>query len=126
MTFTQTTKSGKGRTKWYTWPLIVPPIFEKGTYLNRALEPVWLAAWQALSEADRLVIYGYSFPAADEQTRAFFRRLAGEWESHPSLVTINPDFGAATRANDLLAPPTHLHTSSVARLLSSAKGIVVG
>ena len=48
MTYTQETDSGLGRKTWYTWPIIVPPIFEKGSFLGEALEDVWIAARAAL------------------------------------------------------------------------------
>lgn len=46
-------------------PLIVPPVFDKAKYWANILAPIWTAFGRAVSEADRLVICGYSLPDAD-------------------------------------------------------------
>ena len=46
-------------------PLIVPPIFEKTPRYRQQLWPVWDAAERQLVTAERLIVFGYSFPDAD-------------------------------------------------------------
>jgi hypothetical protein len=115
-----TTGKGQGRRRWHTWPIIVPPIFEKGTFLSAAFESLWQKAWDALIQADRIVVYGYSFPPADAQSRSFFLRAAAKRRTSPVLVTINPDMVAAQRAQEIFSPPIHLLSASVATYLRDA------
>ena len=51
-------------------PVIVPPTWSKGEY-HRQLQPVWQRAASALSEANSIVVSGYSLPETDH----FFRYL---------------------------------------------------
>jgi len=123
MTFTKPNASGKGRKKWYTWPIIIPPIVEKGTFLSAAVSPVWTQAWDALAAAERIVIYGYSFPNADAQTRAFFLRTAAARSRSPVLISINPDVGAAQRAHTVFRPSVHAVADSVKALLLRSQSV---
>ena len=51
-------------------PMIVPPTGTKGPYYgNLSLRAQWRRAFAALSNADELLIVGYSFPASDLVTR---------------------------------------------------------
>ncbi len=113
MTYTQPTQSGLGRKKWYTWPIIAPPVVDKGAFLGRALASVWRRAWDALVGAERIVVYGYSFPDADMQSRTFFLRAANSQSRHPVLVTLNPDVNSAVRAAQIFVPHVHVIASSV-------------
>ena len=54
--------------------LIVPPIYEKASRYQKALQPAWDAARAALESADELVIFGYSFPDADFSARSMLRQ----------------------------------------------------
>ncbi len=51
-------------------PLIVPPTWNKGEH-SAALKSVWTAAAKELSDAENIVVCGYSLPATD----SFFRYL---------------------------------------------------
>lgn len=87
-----TLKSGqKGRSVWYAFPLIVPPIYEKHAFIRMHLNEVWNNAEQALAEADRVVFWGYSFPVADTHARQFFQGLADRNSTLRSPTLINPD-----------------------------------
>lgn len=50
-------------------PVILPPVTGKRGLLHQSLAPVWTAAGTALSEADRLVIFGYSCPPLDFEAK---------------------------------------------------------
>lgn len=49
----------------YLKPLIVPPVFDKQRFWPEALGPTWNVFGDALKDADRLIIFGYSLPDAD-------------------------------------------------------------
>ncbi len=69
-------------------------------------------------EADRIIIYGYSFPKADVQSLTFFKRAATQMKNKPLLVSINPDLTAAQRAADIFSPQAQLVCESVRTYLS--------
>jgi hypothetical protein len=60
-------------TEKYLLPLVVPPIYEKGPQYRGFLAPLWAAARRALVSADRLIVFGYSFPSADFSARSLLR-----------------------------------------------------
>jgi hypothetical protein len=118
MTSTFQTASGLGRKKFYTWPVIVPPIFEKSTFLGGALASVWNTAWDELVSAERIVVYGYSFPDADQQSRSLFLRAASQRTTRPLLYSVNPSFTSAERAHSLFRPTLHTVATTVDALVT--------
>jgi hypothetical protein len=119
MTYMQKTSSGRGRQRWYTWPIIVPPIMEKGTFLTNALAGIWSRSFERICSAERIIVYGYSFPDADAQSRSFFIRSGARRATSPYLVTINPDIASAQRAHQIFRPQRHLVVDRVRAFLSS-------
>jgi hypothetical protein len=102
------TKSGRGRTRWYLWPLVVPPIYEKQGFIHGRLRDVWDEARDALLGADRVVFWGYSFPAADVHARYFFQAVAQTNDALRTPTLINPDPHAHAALWDILRP-RHVH-----------------
>ncbi len=89
-------RTGRGRTQWQTWPIVVPPVYAKHA-LRSTLQDVWNEAREALEEADRIAFFGYSLPLIDvEAEKLFERALAGnpgiEW-----LDVIDPAPASAQR-----------------------------
>ena len=111
LTFTYPGK--RGRKRWYTWPVIVPPVYEKGAFIGTALGPVWEAARRSLEGATTIVVYGYSFPLGDQQGRSFFRRARASNGALKCVVVINPDQNAAAEAREVLSPPGMVVANSV-------------
>ena len=88
----QKIRSGRsGRSVWYASPLIVPPVYEKHAFIRMHLQEIWENAEKALAEADRVVFWGYSFPAADTHARHFFEGLADRNPVLRDPILINPD-----------------------------------
>jgi len=77
--------------KVHLLPLVIPPIFEKSQQITAQLEPVWAAAEAALSRAERLIVFGYSFPDADFAGMALLRRSFVANEMLDSITVIDPD-----------------------------------
>jgi hypothetical protein len=97
-----------GRSRWYMWPLIVPPVYEKHSYITGDLKHVWDNATVALSQATRVIFWGYSFPRADLHARYFFGSLAHQNEALRTPILINPD----PRSQDELWSVLHPHKVS--------------
>ena len=64
-----------GRFRWHMWPLIVPPVYEKHSYITGELKRVWDNAWTALSEATRVVFWATRFPEPTSMPAISSRRL---------------------------------------------------
>ena len=73
-----------------------------------------------LVEADRILVYGYSFPSADAQSRTFFLRASASMVARPVLISINPDISSAPQAEELFRPRAHMFCGSVRDYLSEA------
>ncbi len=88
---------GPGSVSWeptyFMRPLMVPPVFDKAKYWGALLNPVWTGFRKALSEADRLVVCGYSLPDADVKAQTV---ITGALASNHHLkqidiIDVNPD-----------------------------------
>ena len=64
---------GAGRKSWHTWPVVVLPIYAKRALISR-LQRTWDDARVALSQADRVIFYGYSLPQLDIEAEKLIRR----------------------------------------------------
>jgi hypothetical protein len=81
-------------------PVIVPPISGKRGMMHRDIVPLWEKAGKALTEADRIVIAGYSCPPLDLEARI----LLGEnlrVNSSKKVYVIDPSPTTASRFVDL-------------------------
>jgi hypothetical protein len=88
---------GRGRTRWYMWPVLVPPIHNKQALIRRFLPQVWADAQEALLECDRLVLYGYSLPPTDIEAEMLFGRSIFRNAALDVVDVINPDPDSAGR-----------------------------
>ena len=73
-------------------PLIVPPVFDKAKYWATILGPQWVGFERALSEADRLVVCGYSLPDADVKAQCVIASALAQNQHLRRLdvVDVNP------------------------------------
>ena len=84
-------------------PVLVPPTWNKG-YYHLGLETVWRRAAERLSQAENIIVIGYSMPPTDEFFKYFFA-LGSVGDTWLSRVWIfNPDEAAARRFSELLGP----------------------
>jgi hypothetical protein len=93
---------GRGRSLWYMWPVIVPPVYNKQILIQRFLPEVWEDAGAALLGCDRLIFFGYSLPPADIEAEKLFQRAIYGNKSLASVEVVNPDPGAAARYASLV------------------------
>jgi hypothetical protein len=101
----------RGRGTWYMWPLIVPPVYEKHSYITGDLRQVWDDAGNALTAATRVIFWGYSFPRADLHARYFFGSIAHRNQAMKEPILINPDPRAEDELWSVLQPRkvSHYH-----------------
>lgn len=96
-------RPGAGR-PWYSFPLIVPPVYEKHAFIRRHLQEVWDGGTAALESATRVLFWGYSFPQADTHARHFFQARAQRNEALRRPIVINPDPAAGPVTWEVLQP----------------------
>jgi hypothetical protein len=94
-------RSGRGRTTWYTWPLIIPPIYAKQALIH-LVDPAWAAARRSVASCDRLVFFGYSLPPADIEAEKLFQRAITANRNLAAIDVINPDPMSASRFASLV------------------------
>jgi hypothetical protein len=90
-------QSGKGRKRWYTWPVIVPPIYAKQALIRAFMPDVWNDAASALRDSDRVLFFGYSMPQLDVEAEKLFQRGLASNSILPWVEVINPSPVAAER-----------------------------
>lgn len=111
---------GGGRSSWYMWPLIVPPVYEKHSYITQPpLKRVWDGAADALANATRVIFWGYSFPRADLHARYFFSHAAHANHALRRPVLINPDPVAEDELWQVIQPRQVTHYSDIRAFLAS-------
>lgn len=91
-----------GRSSWYTWPVIIPPVYAKQSLIH-TIQETWDEARDDLTEADRVVFFGYSLPHADIEAEKLFQRAINANTSAEQLDVVNPDPAAAARYAGLVS-----------------------
>jgi hypothetical protein len=84
----------------YLAPLIITPVLNKPGLRHPIISKVWDKARGELSECQKLLIVGYSFPTTDFHVRRLFREVFAD-HSLDELVVVNPDSGVVHLAKDL-------------------------
>lgn len=90
-------KGRKGRTRWYTWPVIVPPVYSKQSLIESFIPTVWTDTRSAVRDSDRVLFFGYSLPTADIEAQMLFSRALSANTKAGWVDVINPDANAAGR-----------------------------
>ncbi len=90
-------RKGRGRSTWYMWPVIVPPVYNKQVLIQRFLPQVWEDAQEALLNCSRLVFFGYSLPPSDIEAEKLFQRSIYANSQLEAVEVVNPDPEAAAR-----------------------------
>lgn len=95
MTFT------KGKKKTYTFPLIIPPVNHKAALIHNELHPLWKSAETMLSEARKIIVFGYSCPPTDFESANMIRRATNTGSNPVSFDVIDPNHNAFSRYVDV-------------------------
>jgi hypothetical protein len=83
-------------TPW-SWPILIPPIYAKQSFISNFMAPVWQDARGAVAACDKLVFYGYSLPQLDIEAEKEFQRAIARNSRLRHVDVVNPDSGVATR-----------------------------
>ena len=94
-TRTSMVRVGSGRTRWETWPVVVPPVYAKQA-LRSAVQTTWTDAREALIKADRVVFFGYSLPGIDIEAEKLIERALAKSPAR-WIDVVNPASDAAAR-----------------------------
>jgi hypothetical protein len=92
----------RGRRSWYTWPVVIPPIYGKEALIRAFVPDVWADARMALQEADRVVVFGYSLPMLDVQAERLVQRSLAANTAAQRIDLVNPSPAIAGRYASLL------------------------
>lgn len=93
--------SGAGST-WNVWPVIVPPVYNKGALIEAFMPSVWAEAREALRLSDRVVFFGYSLPIGDIEAEKVVQRSVADNEEASWIGVIDPNPGLTARFGHLL------------------------
>lgn len=88
-----------GHSKTSVFPLLVPPVFEKGAQIIGALQSVWDQAAEALRRATVVIVWGYSLPMTDYHAEVLFAQTARKAKYR--LFVLNPDRAALAHVTDV-------------------------
>lgn len=86
-----------GKKRMYTLPLIVPPVNHKAAIIHDNLRPLWHEAEKQLTEADEIIVFGYSCPATDFESANLLRRATNSKSKAKDFSIIDPSHEAFTR-----------------------------
>jgi hypothetical protein len=89
-------RRGRGRITWYTWPVIIPPVYAKQSLIH-TVQASWDEAREELQDADRVIFFGYSLPQADIEAEKLFQRALAANTNASSVEVVNPDPVSAER-----------------------------
>lgn len=92
---------GKG-SSWNVWPVIVPPVYNKGALIDAFMPAVWSEARDALRDSDRVIFFGYSLPGGDIEAEKAIQRALSLNENAPWVGVIDPNPGLTSRYGELL------------------------
>jgi hypothetical protein len=98
--------SGKG-SSWNVWPVIVPPVYNKGALIEAFMPSVWTEARTALTTSDRVLFFGYSLPLGDIEAEKAVQRALAANDRTPWVGVVDPNPGLTARYGQLL-PETPL------------------
>lgn len=100
-------------------PLIVPPIYEKASRYQQAIGPIWHKASLAIEKAERVVVFGYSFPETDFASRSLFRRSFHRNRLIEEVSVIDTDPNASAKIGLLGGTKVIHHYLNVQMLIKS-------
>ncbi len=84
-----------GRSRMKIYPLLVPPVYEKGQRIHDDISKMWTEAKRELQNATLVIVWGYSLPVTDYHSEILFAGAARQ--AHNRLMVINPSKDALSR-----------------------------
>ncbi len=99
----------KGKKTQYTFPIVVPPVTNKSSILHNKIRPLWTKAEESLSQAEYIIVFGYSCPPSDFESMNLLQRSIRGRTNIRELVVINPDTEIVKRYADIIDPKELLY-----------------
>lgn len=90
-----------GKRTMHTFPLIIPPVNHKAAIIHEELHPLWQQAEKKLTNANQVVIFGYSCPPTDFESANMLRRSTNSGVNPTSFEVIDPNPKVFTRYVDV-------------------------
>ena len=91
-----------GRSRWYVWPVIVPPVYAKQPLIDAFMPSVWASARDALRLSERVLFFGYSLPLADVDAEKLVQRAVTSNSEVPWIGIIDPSPRVVQRYSEML------------------------
>jgi hypothetical protein len=85
------------RSREFSWPVLIPPVYAKQAFIRNFMSPVWDDARRAVADCERVVFFGYSMPPLDIEAEKEFQRAIRRNSMLPHIDVVNPDPSAAGR-----------------------------
>ena len=79
------------------FPLIIPPVYEKGERIRGKFGQIWQSTLESLQQATLVIFWGYSLPITDYHAEYLFARCARKARFRTMIV--NPDPAALSRVH---------------------------
>lgn len=79
-----------GRRRWNTFPVIMPPVGNKATFIHEQFRGLWSLARHALTNTERVIFYGYSCPSADVESSNMIRQSLGRNQKLCGVDIVDP------------------------------------
>jgi len=79
------------------FPLMIPPVYEKGERISGKLGQIWEQTLEVLREASVVIVWGYSLPITDYHAEYLFAQTARR--ARFRLMVVNPDVAALSRVH---------------------------
>ena len=85
------------KTRYYSYPIIVPPIINKAPVLHSKLIALWPGAEDALKKSNHVYIFGYSCPESDYESANLIRRGIKSNKNLKAMSIIDPSVSTLRR-----------------------------
>ncbi|HET6781733.1 MAG TPA: hypothetical protein VFH67_06530 [bacterium] len=106
------------RRGYFSWPVLIPPVYAKQTFIRNFMAPVWHDARRAVAACDRLIFYGYSLPPLDIEAEKEFQRAATRNHGLKYIHIVNPDAASASRYAEAFPRKSVRWHGDIARFLA--------
>ena len=87
-----------------TIPRIIPPVGDKSKFFHSQIQNLWLYANAKLSNANELLIYGYSCPKTDFASEKLFKSALSRNNKISKIMIIDKNVDLLQRYQEMFAP----------------------
>ncbi len=81
----------------FGYPRLVPPVPHKSVLFHDEIKDIWSEAHKALSDADELLVFGYSCPFSDQEAANLIRSTSGVGRKLKRVMIVDPKSSVVDR-----------------------------